>query len=67
MHALTPGSIVFEPEEVERITRAQVALLLGKFPSEVELEPPRDIADIWHIDKANKKIENERLKKRHRK
>jgi hypothetical protein len=64
MHAKAPGSVVFEEEEVERINRAQVALLLHKFPSEVDAQPYRDIADVMAIHNANDQIQADKAKKR---
>lgn len=65
-HARAPGSVVFTDEELDRMKRAQAALLLHKFPSEVDDQPERDIADVLAMDTANKKIEAERMSKRHR-
>lgn len=64
MHARAPGSVVFEEDEVRRINRAQVALLLHKFPSEVDRESGRDMADVLYISKANDEIQAERAKKK---
>lgn len=66
MHAKAPGSIVFDEDEIERMNLAQVALLVGKFQSEVAAQPYRDMMDLLHIDKANKEIEAERAAKRAR-
>ncbi len=59
-HARAPGSVIFTEDEMDRIQLAQVALLVGKFQSEVRREPPRDMADLWAINNANKRIEHER-------
>lgn len=64
MHARAPGSVVFTDEDVRRINRAQVALLLHKFPSEVDAQPVRDMTDVLYIDKANKEIEADRMKRK---
>lgn len=65
-HARAPGSVIFTDEEKWRLNRAQVALLIGKTPREVDLEPLRDMADVLAVSNANKQIEAERLAKRRR-
>lgn len=64
MHARAPGSVIFEEEEIERMHLAQVALLVGKFQSEVAAQPYRDMMDLLYIDRANKEIQTEQSKKR---
>ena len=64
MHARAPGSIVWDEGEAERINRAQVALLLHKFPSEVDAQPVRDMTDVLYISRANDEIQADRAAKR---
>ena len=50
---LAPGSVVFEPWEIARMIRAQVAARLHKLPSEVDAAPRSDIEDLltmWHAE-----------------
>lgn len=64
MHARAPGSVIFTDEDVRRINRAQVALLLHKFPSEVDAQPYRDMTDVLYISRANDEIQADRAAKR---
>jgi hypothetical protein len=67
MYARASGSVTFEDDEIERINRAQLALLLHKFPSEIDAQPYRDMTDVLHINRANEEIQAERAKKKKRK
>lgn len=57
MHVKSPGSVVFEGDEEERIERAQLALLLHKLPSEIDAMPLRDVEDVLAIYNANQEIQ----------
>lgn len=57
MHAKSPGSVLFEDDDEDRIERAQLALLLHKLPHEIDDMPLRDAADVLAIYNANKEVE----------
>lgn len=57
MHAKSPGSVIFEGDDEERIERAQLALLLHKLPSEIDAMPLRDMEDVLAMYNANREIE----------
>jgi hypothetical protein len=55
---LAPGSVVFEPWEIARMIRAQVATRLHKLPSEIDAAPRQDIEDLltmWHAEEMDAK------------
>jgi hypothetical protein len=56
MSVRSPGSVVFEEADVERIQRAQVALLLHVPPSVIDEMPLRDIEDVLAIQSANEEL-----------
>ena len=56
-HAKSPGSVIFEDDDEERIERAQLALLLHKLPSEIDEMPMRDASDVLAMYQANRELE----------
>lgn len=57
MAVKAPGSVRFEPEEVELIRQAQITLLTGWTDQEYQSQPPAVIDAVWQIHLANKRIE----------
>lgn len=55
-YARAPGSVLFDEDELRRIERAQVALLLHKTPGEVDSMSAEDIADVLAINGAMDEI-----------
>lgn len=48
--------VTFYDDEVERINRVQVALLLGIEPHRVDRMPPQDVGDVLAIAQANDEL-----------
>jgi hypothetical protein len=61
MAAYAPHSIRFEPDEVERLERAEL-ILLGVQPSEVDRMTPDERWDVLEIYLAQQKLRNRRRK-----
>jgi hypothetical protein len=61
-HAKAPGSVQWEPGEVEEINLIQVCIILGQPSYAVEQMNARHVALVLEIDRANKQIEAERIK-----
>jgi hypothetical protein len=55
--------VEFDPEEVDRIQRAQIAMLLHKLPSEIDGMPLSDFDDVLELHNANLHIEALKTKK----
>lgn len=49
--------ILFDDDEIERIERARLALLLHKLPSEIDEMPLADAEDVLAINNANRQID----------
>lgn len=49
---------MLDAQEVDRIERAQVALLLHITPDEVDNMPAQDVSDVLEIHSANNEIQN---------
>jgi hypothetical protein len=52
---LAPGSVVFEPWEVARMIRVQIADRLHKLPHEIDAAPRLDIEDCLAMWSAEEK------------
>tara|TARA_S200002703_G_scaffold70017_1_gene60665 strand:+ start:717 stop:926 length:210 start_codon:yes stop_codon:yes gene_type:complete len=52
------GDVMLDAQEVDRIERAQVALLLHITPDEVDNMPAQDVSDVLEIHSANNEIQN---------
>ena len=57
------GSVLFDDDEVDRIERAQVAIILHMKPSEVDEMSVQDIGDVLAMNDALKNVEAWRWKK----
>lgn len=64
MYVKSPGSVKWEADDVERINRVQVALLLHMKPEEVDTMPVRDVQDVLAIQQANDQIAAWRMKRK---
>jgi len=63
LYAQNPRMVSFEPDETERIERAQVALLLHITPQQVDEMPYQDMMDVIAMDDANKRLEQKRMQR----
>jgi hypothetical protein len=52
-----PQSVSLDAVEVDRIERAQVALILHMSPADVDSMPAQDVADVMEIHSANNEIQ----------
>ena len=57
LHAKAPSAVSFDEYEIYRIQRAQLALLLHKFPSEIDDLSVQDFYDVLDVHAANEEIE----------
>ena len=53
-----------DPMEIDRIERAQVALLLHMSPKAVDAMPAQDVADVLEIHAANNEIQAWQMSRR---
>jgi len=51
------GGVQLDADEVDRIERAQVALILHMPPHDVDSMPAQDVADVLEIYSANNEIQ----------
>lgn len=58
-----PSQVRLDAEEAWRASRARLALLLHKLPSEIDDAPAADIYDLIAIHNANQEAEQRALKK----
>jgi len=56
------GSVTFDEDEVERINRIQIALLLHITPEQVDEMSIQDQEDVLAISQANTRIRTEHWK-----
>lgn len=57
MSVKSPGSVSFTHDEVERIDRAQLAIILHRPPEEIDAMPLRDRQDVLQIYNANRELD----------
>lgn len=54
--AKAPSAVTFDDEDIDEITRAQVALLIKCKPDEVHDMPVRDVYALLDVHAANEEI-----------
>ena len=62
----SPGAILFEGDDVERINRAIAALLLHITPEQVDDMPPEDLEDVLAMAEALNEIQAWQMKQARR-
>lgn len=52
-----PGAVSFDADEIDRLNRARLAIILGMTPEQVDAMPLEDQMDVLEIHRANRQIE----------
>lgn len=60
MAANAPQSVRFDPDEIDRIERAELVVLVGVQPSEIDRMTPEERWDALEIYLAREKLKNRR-------
>ncbi len=60
MAASFPSQVRLEPQEIEQVNEARLAMRLHRLPSEIRAAPARDVANLIAVMVLEEKMQAER-------